>query len=100
MVRYYFDLQEGDTFVGDDEGTELLDIAEAQIEAADFLADMAKDLSMRIPDPPDTQCPLKFAIKTVRYFCSALHLLDALNECSSCLLWYRQPSKRILGPPE
>ena len=51
MVRYYFDLQEGDTFVGDDEGTELLDIAEAQIEAADFLADMAKDLSRILRTP-------------------------------------------------
>ena len=51
MVRYYFDLQDGDTFVRDEEGTELLDIAEAQIEAADFLADMAKDLSMRISSP-------------------------------------------------
>jgi hypothetical protein len=31
MVRYYFDLQDGDTFVRDEEGTELLDIAEAPI---------------------------------------------------------------------
>lgn len=51
MVRYYFDLQDGDTFSRDDEGTELLDIAEAQIEAAEFLAEMAKDLTVRLPDP-------------------------------------------------
>ena len=51
MVRYYFDLQDGDFLVVDDEGTDLLDIAEAQIEAAAMLADMADDLSMRIPNP-------------------------------------------------
>ena len=48
MVRYYFDLQDGDSLVVDDEGTDLLDIAEAQIEAAAMLADMADDLSMRV----------------------------------------------------
>ena len=51
MVRYYFDLQDDDTLIVDDEGTDLLDIAEAQIEAAAMLADMTGDLSMRVPNP-------------------------------------------------
>ena len=50
MVRYYFDLQDGDTLIVDDEGTDLLDIAEAQIEAAETLANMARDLSTRVPN--------------------------------------------------
>lgn len=51
MVRYYFDLQDGDSLVVDDEGTDLLDIADAQMEAAETLANMAGDLSMRVPNP-------------------------------------------------
>jgi hypothetical protein len=51
MVRYYFDLHDGDAFVLDDDGLELLDIADAQMEAADFLADAAKDFSMRSLKP-------------------------------------------------
>jgi hypothetical protein len=51
MVRYYFDVQDGDSLVVDDEGTDLLDIADGQIEAAAMLADMAGDLAMRVPNP-------------------------------------------------
>lgn len=51
MVRYYFDLHDGDAFVLDDDGMELPDIADAQMEGADFLADAAKDFSMRSPTP-------------------------------------------------
>jgi hypothetical protein len=36
-AAYYFHFRDGDTFVKDEEGLELLDIAEAQIEAAEFL---------------------------------------------------------------
>ena len=50
MVRYFFDVRDGDAFVRDDEGEELLDIADAQIEAAGTLTDMAKGLSMRAPN--------------------------------------------------
>jgi len=32
MPRYFFDVRDGEGFVKDDEGMELLDIAEAQIE--------------------------------------------------------------------
>jgi hypothetical protein len=46
MVRYFFDLQE-QPLVRDDEGTELPDIAVAQMEAAETLADMARDLSFK-----------------------------------------------------
>jgi hypothetical protein len=51
MVRYYFDLQDGDSLVVNDEGTDLLDIADAQMEAAETLANMTGDLSMRVPNP-------------------------------------------------
>jgi hypothetical protein len=47
MTRYYFDLRDGNIFIADPEGLDLLDIAEAQIEAAEFLGDMVKDISMR-----------------------------------------------------
>lgn len=47
MPRYYFDLRDTEIFIEDAEGLELLDIEEAQIEAAEFLSDMVKDLSMR-----------------------------------------------------
>lgn len=51
MTRYYFDLRDGDIFIEDAEGLDLLDIAEAQIEAAEFLGDMVKDISMREAKP-------------------------------------------------
>jgi len=51
MPRYFFDVRDGEGFVKDDEGLELLDIAEAQIEAAETLADMARDLAVRAADP-------------------------------------------------
>ena len=51
MTRYYFDIRDGKAFVKNDEGMELPDIADAQIEAAEFLADVANELSMR-PDNP------------------------------------------------
>jgi hypothetical protein len=51
MPRYYFDVQDGNSLVVDDEGTELLDIEDAQMEAAETLANMAGDLSMRDPNP-------------------------------------------------
>ena len=51
MPHYYFDLRDGDAYSKDEEGVELLDIAEAQIEAAESLADMAKELTMRSVEP-------------------------------------------------
>jgi hypothetical protein len=51
MTRYHFDLRDGDIYIKDTEGLELLDIAEAQIEAAEFLGDMVKDISMREEKP-------------------------------------------------
>jgi hypothetical protein len=50
MPQYYFDLRDGDVLVKDDDGVELLDVADAQMEAASFLADMAQDLAMRAPN--------------------------------------------------
>jgi hypothetical protein len=62
MTRYYFDFRDGDTFVKDEEGLELLDIAEAQIEAAEFLGDMVKDLAMR-PAMPGGGHPMSVEVR-------------------------------------
>ena len=51
MPLYYFDLRDGEALSADDEGTELLDIECAQIEATEFLADMVVDLTMRASRP-------------------------------------------------
>jgi hypothetical protein len=40
-------LRDGNIFIADPEGLDLLDIAEAQIEAAEFLGDMVKAISTR-----------------------------------------------------
>lgn len=45
MTRYYFDIRDGEALYADDEGLELDDQTQAEIEAATSLADMAKDLS-------------------------------------------------------
>ena len=45
MTRYYFDIRDGEALFADDEGLELEDQTQAEIEAATSLADMAKDLS-------------------------------------------------------
>lgn len=44
-------MRDGDIFIKDAEDLELLDIAEAQIEAAEFLGDIVKDISMREEKP-------------------------------------------------
>ena len=51
MPQYYFDLRDGDIFVPDEDGVELLDISLCQEQAALFLSDMATDLSMRPLNP-------------------------------------------------
>jgi len=51
MPRYHFDLRDGETFVLDEEGMELPDIESAQMEAAEFLSDTVKELTMRTSDP-------------------------------------------------
>jgi len=45
MTRYYFDIRDGEALYADEEGLELEDQRQAEIEAATSLADMAKDLS-------------------------------------------------------
>jgi len=47
MARYYFNVHDGDTFVIDNEGQELIEIADAQLEAVETLADMVGDLYTR-----------------------------------------------------
>jgi hypothetical protein len=42
MARYFFDSQDGDTFIPDDMGLEFATIEEARDEAAICLAEMAK----------------------------------------------------------
>jgi Domain of unknown function (DUF6894) len=43
MRRYFFDIYDGDDCVADDEGMELPDIASVQDEAAQSLADIARN---------------------------------------------------------
>ena len=45
MPRYYFDIRDGDALFPDGEGMELDDQRAAEIEAAQALAGLAKDLS-------------------------------------------------------
>ena len=47
MIRYYFDLRDGNAFVIDEEGMELCDMRSAQGEAARALAGVAWD-AMRV----------------------------------------------------
>ena len=51
MPRYHFDVRDGEAFVKDEEGSELPDIAMAQITAAHVLADMVNDLPLRAAEP-------------------------------------------------
>lgn len=43
MPRYFFDTYDGDRFVPDDAGLQLLDLVEARAEAQKALPDMASD---------------------------------------------------------
>ena len=51
MSRYHFDRRDGEVFVLDDECMELPDIESDQMEAAEFLSDTVKELTMRRSDP-------------------------------------------------
>ena len=42
-MRYYFDIREGEALYADEEGMELRDQTAAKIEAANSLADAARD---------------------------------------------------------
>jgi hypothetical protein len=50
MPLYYFDLLDGEDFVKDEEGMDLPNIS-AQIEATEFLTDMAMDIATRQSNP-------------------------------------------------
>jgi len=45
MIRYYFDIRDGEALYVDEEGMELEDQRAAEVEAAKSLGDMARDLS-------------------------------------------------------
>jgi hypothetical protein len=47
MPRYYFDIRDNDGVVPDEDGTELEDITQAQIEAAASLADVSKEFATK-----------------------------------------------------
>ena len=49
--RVIISIRDGDIFIRDAEGLELPDNAEAQIEAAEFLGDMVKDIATREATP-------------------------------------------------
>jgi hypothetical protein len=44
MPHYYFDTQDGDDFIVDDEGADLPNLAEAKIVASASLAELARDV--------------------------------------------------------
>ena len=44
MSRYYFDTRDGDTFIEDDEGLDMIDLEAAKLVAAMSLAELAKDV--------------------------------------------------------
>jgi hypothetical protein len=44
MPRYFFDTDDGDTFLEDDEGLDLGGIEEIRLQAQSGLADMARDV--------------------------------------------------------
>ena len=46
VMRYYFDMQDGDQLIVDDEGQECASIERVQEEAARSLADMARDRAL------------------------------------------------------
>ncbi len=46
MMRYYFDLLDGDVIAVDEEGMEFPDLAAAQAEAARSLANMVRDAAL------------------------------------------------------
>jgi hypothetical protein len=46
MTRYYFDIRDGEDLYPDDEGLELADQTAAEVEAAQSLASMAKDVAL------------------------------------------------------
>lgn len=45
MTRYFFDIRDDGSLVIDDDGVELADIKAAEIEAAESLAEMAKEVA-------------------------------------------------------
>lgn len=51
MPRYYLDIREGGGFAEDEEGIELEDIAQAQIEAAALFADISKEFATNNSSP-------------------------------------------------
>ncbi len=51
MVRYYFDIREGDIVVPDKEGTEFPGLASVQREAVHMLGDLAKSMPFEIGEP-------------------------------------------------
>ena len=51
MVRYYFDIRDGEDFTEDDEGMELRGIADAQLEAAAAFAQICKDFHVKDSNP-------------------------------------------------
>ncbi|MBR0826732.1 hypothetical protein JQ596_14375 [Bradyrhizobium manausense] len=60
MKRYYFDMRDADVIAPDEEGLELPSIKAAQVEAAQALADMARDAARGLgEDSPDRQLSIE-----------------------------------------
>ena len=66
MPRYYLDIREGEAFSADEDGIELENIAQAQIEAAALFADLSKEFVTQKPTHWGIPCPLRLEIRAVR----------------------------------
>ena len=65
MPRYYLDIREGGGFAEDEDGIELEDIAQAQMEAAHYLQTYPRNLPRTIPAHWDMSYPLRLEIRVV-----------------------------------
>ncbi|ODM71886.1 DUF6894 family protein [Bradyrhizobium elkanii] len=64
MIRYYFDIRDDDGTYPDEEGMEFATQREAEVEAAESLAGLARDLAT-LDDRPDLSIEVRTAIGRV-----------------------------------
>ena len=83
MPRYHFDLRDGEDFVLDEAGMELPDIECAQMEAAEFLSDAVKELTMRTSDPSGHSMAIEVREAETGSISIELHIFRPLSSCRS-----------------
>jgi hypothetical protein len=70
MPRFHFDIRNGPHFIPDEEGLELSDLDAAKLEAANSLADLARDTK---PDGHDTAITIEVRQDDDIVFCAGLN---------------------------